>query len=298
MTSLLQKFLAPLENTEKYPIFGVLGIPGPIFNNTAAVFANLSWPLVSGETIAKELNLKSMHLLNDFVLNGYGVLSNLKEGEDYVRFNNEVNADPNGPIAMIGAGTGLGHGLIFKNTGSKYYEVYPSEGGHQDFAAQNELQFKYATFLKKHYNTNRISLEQVGAGPSIPLLYKFFTEEEKVNSSLADGERENSELIIKSGLAKTCEACVKVVEFFVAVYGAAVGNLCLITLPTGGVYLLGGLSIALEEHILKENIFRESLYNKGVCESIVKRIPIYIVRNGFLGVKGAEEYAKRILNSL
>ncbi len=49
---------------------------------------------------------------------------------------------------MIGAGTGLGHGFIIKNSGSKYYEVCPSEGGHSDFAPHSDLEWEYFQFCQ------------------------------------------------------------------------------------------------------------------------------------------------------
>jgi len=243
--------------------------------------------------------LKSIHLLNDFVLNGYGILSKLKEGEDFVKFNN-IQPDPNGVIAMIGAGTGLGHGLIIKNSDAKYHQVYPSEGGHQDYHPTTEEQYRFAEYLKKT-QSKKLDLELACSGPSIPLMFKFFTEVEKMTSSLSDTEKENlhSEDIIKFGLAKKCQVCTKVVEFFTFTYGAAAGNLSIITLPTGGLYLLGGLSIALEEYIIKEDVFRNSFYDKGCCSELIQnKIPVFIVKNGLLGVKGAEVYAIRIFKSL
>ena len=49
---------------------------------------------------------------------------------------------------MIGAGTGMGHGFLVKSNFYKYYEVYPSEGGHVDFAPQNDEEYEYMKFVK------------------------------------------------------------------------------------------------------------------------------------------------------
>ena len=47
---------------------------------------------------------------------------------------------------MIGAGTGMGHGFLVKI--NEYYEVFPSEGGHQDFAPQNKLEWEYFEYVQ------------------------------------------------------------------------------------------------------------------------------------------------------
>lgn len=218
--------------------------------------ANLDWPVTKGEDAASELNLQKLIFLNDFVVNGYGVLSNIKEGIDYERVNDQI-VDPNGPIAMIGAGTGLGHGYIIKNTGARYYHVYPSEGGHQDFAPQNDLEWRYFNYLKKFYKCDHVSVERACSGPAIPTMYRFFKESEGIEGLSLDTL--TSEEIVQQGLKGTCKISVKVVELFTGLYAAAAGNVCLLLIPTGGLYLLGGLSVALEEYIIKSNVFRVNL---------------------------------------
>ena len=51
-------------------MISVLGIPGPVFDNRVEILANLNWKDVDGDQLAKDLNLKQMVLLNDFVVNG------------------------------------------------------------------------------------------------------------------------------------------------------------------------------------------------------------------------------------
>lgn len=204
-----------------------------------------------------------MIFLNDFVTNGYGILSSIREGKDYIKIT-ENKPDPDGPIAMIGAGTGLGHGYIVKNEDSKYHSVYPSEGGHQDFCPKSDTEWKYMKYLQKHFQIERISLERACSGPALPLIFKFFVSEgissnvfENANDEKFSIENEN---IIKYGLSSECAICKKTVDFFNTIYGAAAGNMSLITIPTGGLYLLGGLSYALESHITEKKIFMVNLF--------------------------------------
>jgi len=235
-----------------------LGIPAPVFNNEFSIIANLTWPGVNGEEVANSLNLKKMIFLNDFVANGYGVLSSIKEGDDYVKIN-ENPVDPNGPIAMIGAGTGLGHGYIVKSEGSKYHSVYPSEGGHQDFCPKTDQEWRYFKFLQNHFGIERISLERACAGPALSLIFKFMIAEgiksERFKDACIDDKIIENEDIIKYGLSEECLISKNTIDFFNKIYGSAAGNMSLIIIPTGGLYLLGGLSYALESHIIEKTIF-------------------------------------------
>ncbi len=90
-------------------------------------------------------------------------------------------------------------------------------------------------------------------------MFRFFYEKMKVKSPLDMDKLENDD-IIENGLNEKCPVCVKVIEFFVTLYGAAAGNLAILTMPTGGLYLLGGVSIALENYILKKNLFHVYKY--------------------------------------
>lgn len=201
--------------------------------------------------------MRKFIFLNDFVANGYGILSKISENTDYIKLNNN-KVDPDGPIAMIGAGTGLGHGYIVKNESSKYHSVFPSEGGHQDFSPKSDLEWKYCKYLQRHFKIKRISLERACAGPALPLIFKFLVEEGITSDIYADIEENfviDNENILKNGLSGECEICKKTLDFFNTLYGAAAGNMSLIVIPTGGLYLLGGLSLALESHIKEKNIF-------------------------------------------
>jgi len=202
--------------------------------------------------------MKKFIFLNDFVVNGYGVLSDVKEESDYIKLNDNP-VDPNGPKAMIGAGTGLGHGYLVKNDGVKYYSVYPSEGGHQDFSPKTEREWRYMNFLQEHFKIKRISLERACAGPALLLIFNFFVKEgisSKIFSKIDKDFNIENEDIIKYGLNGECEICKETVDFFNSMYGSAAGNMSLIVIPTGGLYLLGGLSYALESHIREREIFK------------------------------------------
>ena len=84
------------------------------------------------------------YIISLFYIISSGILT-LEEGPNLFKINNKT-ADPNGPKAMIGAGTGMGHGYLVKT--GKYYEVFPSEGGHADFAPQSDLEWEYFKYVQ------------------------------------------------------------------------------------------------------------------------------------------------------
>jgi glucokinase len=223
------------------------------------------------------------------------------EGADYEKMNENI-PNSQGPIAMIGAGTGLGYGYLIKTVNTKYYYVFPSEGGHQDYAPQNDKEWRYYGFLKSLYNVDRISVERACCGPSLPLMFLFHSQVEKIESEIFLTEEERKKLspedVIKYGLSKQCKICEAAIEFFIEIYGAAAGNMSLLLLPTGGIYLLGGVSVALAEHIIQSDTFRRRFKEKGRLGPLVSSIPLYLVKNSLIGVKGAQVTYIFLINNL
>ncbi len=69
-------------------------------------------------------------------------------------------------------------------------------------------------------------------------------------------------------------------------------------MPSNGVYLLGGISVAIEPFI-KENkhIFINSFIDKDHT-FLLKSFPVYLVKNSDIGMIGASEAARRIIEEL
>lgn len=104
------------------------------------------------------------------------MLSNLKFDEDY-KVLNDVPLCKDGVKVMLGAGTGLGHGFMTKNSTSKYHEVCASEGGHMSFTPNNDTEWQLANFLKKKLKQDHISIEDCCRGPVIKLICEFIADQ-------------------------------------------------------------------------------------------------------------------------
>ena len=309
LDDLLKEFLDKIPK-ENYPVFAVFGIPGPIENNEILDMANIPhWPKFNGDELAKKFNIKKFVLLNDFTCNGYGVQTDLKLGEDYIIIN-DAKPKEDGPKLIIGPGTGLGMGYLLKDQESEFYSIGPSEGGHQDYNAKTKDNFALREYFKQTLGNPELSIERILSGQGLITIYKYFksqgaTEkrdkalEEKIDkfNDLPTSPRANEiniELVNK-GLKGECELSRKVLEYFIGIFGDVAGDVSLFSCPSGGLYLVGGLSIVLEPLISGTNIFMEHFLKKDNFEFYLKTFPIYLVKNGDLGMLGAAECARRLL---
>ena len=92
--------------------------------------------------------------------------------------------------------------------------------------------------------------------------------------------------------------CMKVVEKIVDVYATEVGNFALKTLPYGGIYLVGGVTMGISKYLIQNEQFRDTFYAKGRFEQMMHLFPLILLRPEIeLGILGAEECAYRMLGS-
>ena len=313
---LLKDFISQLDSDSK-PQFAILGIPGPVENNQLITLPNIPhWKLENGDLLGKKLGIKKFIFLNDFVCNGYGIQTNLKENVDYLKLN-DVIAVKDGPKLMIGPGTGLGMGFLLKNKKDKYYIIGSSEGGGQDFAAKSEFLMKLNNFIRDEMGLGNVSIGKICSGRALIPIYKFlhlfgdennkkFERDEELGKKIdyfrsykiVHKVGEINVQITQKGLNGECELCRQTLLLFTEIFAEIAGDLALFTLPTSGVYLMGGITRIITPLILNNTIFMNHFKNKNHFWFLLQKLPIYLVQNKDIGLVGAREAARRILENI
>ncbi|XGV99948.1 MAG: glucokinase [Leptolyngbya sp. BL-A-14] len=275
-------------------------IAGPIVNNTSKL-TNLSWSL-SATRLSQQLEIAHVSLINDFAAVGYGVLG-LKPTDLMTLQAGKVQTDA--PIAVIGAGTGLGQGFIIAQGGD--HKVYPTEGGHSDFAPRTEIEFQLSRYLLDKHNIQRISAERVVSGQGIVAIYQFLRDRQIAEESpdikqvVRTWERETGReksvdpaaAISEAALEKRDRLSEQTMHMFVDAYGAEAGNLALKLLPYGGLYIAGGIAPKILP-LIQESSFLSSLIDKGRMLPLLETVPVHIVLNPKVGLIGAALYASKL----
>src|SRR5205085_12581267 len=113
----------------------------------------------------------------------------------------EGTALAGGPVGLIGAGTGLGHGFLLWDKGS--YGAFASEAGHTAFAARDALEWGLAEFLTAQFG--RASWERVLSGAGLVHLYQylvassFVTEQPRIRDEMASDDP--AAVVTRNGLS-------------------------------------------------------------------------------------------------
>jgi glucokinase len=298
LVPMVRRFIADARNElENAPVpeKACFGIAGPVVNNTSKL-TNLGWDLLDGEKLQKELHLSQVSLINDFVAVGYGVLGLAPEDLHTLK---PGQPDPNAPIAVIGAGTGLGEGYVIPCGGG--YRVFGTEGGHTDFAPRSPLESQLLDYLREKGKLGRVSVERVVSGMGIESIYQFLRNREYAEESptLAEafktwkqeiGKEEKSidlaAIISRHAQEQSDYLCQATMDVFVSAYGAEAGNLALKLLPNGGLYIAGGIA-AKNLPLMQKSAFLHAFSEKGRVSPVLEKIPIHIVLNPRVGLIGA-----------
>jgi glucokinase len=252
------------------------GVAGPVINNRVRA-TNLPWT-VDASTLASELNLPDVVLMNDLGATGHSI-EHLAPEEYCVL--NPGEPESGGTRALLAAGTGLGQSILVWD-GARY-RVVPSEGGHCDFAPHTEQQIELLRYMRRRYP--QVSWELILSGRGFRTIHEFLNPN-VIHHSFEDPGMDPAPEITKLGLSKACPVCSDTLDLWTAIYGAEAGNLALKVLALGGVYVAGGIAVKIIEKI-KDGTFFEAFRDKWKFESLLSNIPVSVVLNESAPLLGA-----------
>jgi glucokinase len=264
-----------------------LAIAGPIENNICRA-TNLPW-VVDGRSLAPRLGIERVRLVNDFYAAALGVTV---MGPEWLAPLGGATPVRRGPIVVLGAGTGLGTAFLLWSSADNAYQVISSEGGHMDYAPRTPLEAGLMQFLAHKYG--RVSFERVLSGRGLADVFSFLSQEPGCHAlirpetlaALAGGSPDPAAVISERGLSGADPICEMSLAVFCSVLGAMAGNLALTFLPTGGVFVVGGIAPRVLPY-LKKGVFREAFDRKGRLHTLVERLPAFVVTHPQVGLIGA-----------
>ena len=276
---------APHLKTDRVHAAG-FGIAGPVINNRVRA-TNLPWT-VEAATLAKELDLDDVVLLNDLGATGHSI-EHLAPEEFCVL--NPGKPEPGGTRALLAAGTGLGQSILVWD--GKRYRVVASEGGHSDFAPHTEQQIELLRFMRRRYP--QVSWELILSGRGFRTIHEFLGPDVK-HPSFEDPGMDPAPEITRLGLTKACPVCADTLDLWTAMYGAEAGNLALKVLALGGVYVAGGIAVKIIDKI-KDGTFYTAFKDKWRFEGLLSNVPVSVVLNESAPLLGAAHEALASLSA-
>ncbi|HID29690.1 MAG TPA: glucokinase [Desulfobacterales bacterium] len=278
LEDIIDRFLAKRKLSISNASFG---IAGPVENGRCKT-TNLPWE-VSERKLKNRFGWNRVLLVNDLTASACAIPFLTKR--ELFPLNHAKTAGRKN-LGLIAPGTGLGMAMMLWGDGQ--YIPVPSEAGHTDFSPNNEHEAALWQYL--HRRVGHVSIEKVLSGPGLFIIYcwlKFTGQgteptwlEKKMNES------DPPKVISEAALVEREPLCVKALNLFVSIFGAAAGNLALTGLTRGGIYLGGGIAPRILAK-LEEGSFMRAFVDKGRFRPLLSRIPVRVILNDRAPLLGA-----------
>lgn len=278
-----------------FPSIACISVAGPATGNYCKL-TNASWA-VDGSAVTTRFGIET-RVINDFLALSYAMpLLNLQDEEQVavLAHTDASKPPPNGEVmAVLGAGTGLGTSFLVKQGDD--YHAYPAEGGHSDFSAHDEETIGLKRFVETQYPFTP-GAEPFIAGRGIANIFNYRKSMGmKIEGILEeiDGSPDSDKPAMISMAASHSQPCREIMELYVSIYARYAARVALMYLPTGGLFIAGGIA-AKNLRLLRENdrfmrTFEKS-YKDNIHEVLMK-IPVYVVRDYSISLYGAANAAR------
>lgn len=179
---------------------------------------------------------------------------------------------------MVGLGTGFNAASVLYTPSGRI--VTPSEAGHANLPVRTEQELRLCRFVETAHGFPAV--EDVLSGRGLERVYTFL-------SPAPDQPQRIGAAQIMDAAERGDRHALDALELFVGLLGTVAGNLSLIHLPFGGVYLCGGVARHIGPYLSSMG-FAEAFANKGRFADFMRDFPVWLVEDDFAALIGCASY--------
>ena len=268
---------AILDRTSLQARSAVLAVAGPVDGDEIPL-TNCPW-VVRPRAMFQSLGLSDIVVLNDFEAQALAVVA---LGEEHMEKIGGGVAETTGSRVVLGPGTGLGvAGLIHAN--HRWIPV-PGEGGHMDIGPRTPRDHQIFPHIEPI--EGRISGEQILCGRGLVNTYRAVAKADRKAPTFTTPAE-----ITAAALDKADAVAAEALELFVTCLGRTAGDLALVFMAKGGVYLTGGIAQKIVP-ALKTGNFRAAFEDKAPHRELLKAMPVYVITHPLAALTGLAAYAR------
>lgn len=262
------------------PDAACVAMAGPVRDGVGEL-TNLNWT-VDRASVAAATGATTVAVLNDLQAQGHAldhlapdVLQTILPGH---------RASDQAARLVIGVGTGMNAAAVYRLDDRTL--VPPSEAGHVSLPAQNADELRLLDWIAKKHGTP--GFEDVLSGRGFERVYEWLCDEAGVDAPLdASGIMQ----AVNDGSNKLAEEAARV---FIRMMGRAAGNLALVHLPFGGIYLIGGVARHFAPHLERLG-FRDAFNDKGRFSDFMVQFPVHLVDDDYAALTGSAAHLMELM---
>ena len=302
LAAMVNHFLEGLRPTgHARPAVACLAVAGPVQAGRARL-TNLPWNLAE-QDLARDCAIPRVELVNDFAVLIYGLPHLQADQQASLRGG---SAQPQAPLMILGAGTGLGVAIGVPTADG--LQALASEAAHGEFAPRSQEEWELKQWLAADLALERLSIERVVSGTGLGHVARWLLSREPQGAShplapvaaawlagsAAGGERQDLPAAVASAAAAGEPLARAALDLWLGAYGSVCGDLALACLPRGGIWLAGGTAAKLLGE-LRSASFCEAFLAKGRLAPVLEPIPIQAVTDAAIGRFSAACRARMLL---
>ncbi len=273
LETVLRRYIADEGGVD--PKAACVAVAGPVRDGRATM-TNLDWTM-DEETLARAIKAETVAILNDLQAQGHAL-----GFIDADKIRTVVPFPSAGPMAtrlVIGVGTGFNAAPVFDTARGRL--VAASESGHVNLPIRNDDDARLADYITAVHGF--AAVEDVLSGRGLERVYQWLGAE-------ADDPREVTAHDIMTACTNgTDPRALEAAQVFVRMLGMVAGNLALIQLPFGGVYLIGGVARALAP-FLADFRFEAAFHDKGRFSGFMTNFGVGVVEDDYAALTGSAAY--------
>ena len=268
---------AILDQTSIQPRSAVLAVAGPVDGDEIEL-TNCPWVVRPREMFAS-LGLEEVVVLNDFEAQALAVVA-----LDPVHMEKIGGGEPEQGAGRVVMGPGTGLGVAGLVNSRRTWIPVPGEGGHVDMGPRSERDFEVFPHIERI--DGRVSGEQILCGRGLVNLYRAVAAADGVAPVFTAPAE-----ITGAALGETDRVAGEALDMFVTCLGRLAGDLALVFMSRGGVYLTGGIAQKIVP-ALKSGLFRAAFEDKAPHSELMREMPVYVITHPLAALSGLAAYAQ------
>ena len=250
---------------------------GPVRHGVAEM-TNLSW-IIDHSLLTRATGATKVAILNDLQAQGQA-LGHI--APEFLRPVIEAPAVPNAAMLVVGLGTGINAAAVYNTPWGRV--VPPSECGHISMPIRDARDLALARFIESYgeHAHGFAGAEDALAGRGLEHIHAFVTTEAGPLNPLSSAQ-------IMAAIAAGEPLARETARLYCHILGSYLGNLALIHLPYGGIFLIGGMSRAMTPYFAEMDL-AASMRDKGRFGEFLNGFPVWVVEDDFAALTGCAAY--------
>jgi glucokinase len=256
---------------------------GPVRDGVATM-TNLDWT-IRPDNIAAATGAHHVAILNDLQAQGYA-LGRLAPGALRTIVPGRGQAGPGASQLVIGVGTGFNAAPVHDGRGERI--VAASECGHVTLPARTDADIRLSAWIARTHGFPEV--EEALSGRGLERIHSWVAAE-------AGQASDRDAAAIMAALATGGDPLAEAAgQTFVRLLGAVAGDLALIHLPFGGLYLIGGVARAFTAHYDRFG-FAAHFRDKGRFSDLMDSFPVRIIEDDYAALTGCAAHLHALMGS-